>query len=95
MEHKEYESLDEDTARVIGTVMGVDVFMENGERFKEGKGYNMCTAIREMWMDGVSEGVLTSMRNIMTNLGFTAEQAMDALGIAEEEREEYLEKLSE
>ncbi len=106
-EHEEYQHIDEETARGIGTVMGVNAFMENDERFKEGKGYNMCQAIREMWMDGwndgLSEGIgqgidqerLVSTRNIMTNLRFTAEQAMDALSIARDEREKYLARLAQ
>ena len=72
-EHKEFQQVDEETARVIGTVMGVDVFMENGERFREGKGYNMCTAIREMWMDGwndgISQGISQGIREILDELG--------------------------
>lgn len=55
-EHKEYTQLDEETARTIGTVMGVNIFMENNERFKTKGGYDMCTAIREMWTDGWNDG---------------------------------------
>lgn len=72
-EHKEFQHVDEETARVIGTVMGVDVFMENGDRFRDGKGYNMCTAIKEMWMDGWNDGVSTGIsqgiREILEELG--------------------------
>ena len=76
-EHKEFRQVDKETARVIGTVMGVDVFMEDSERFREGKGYNMCTAIREMWMDGwndgvstgISQGISQGIREILGELG--------------------------
>ena len=76
-EHKEFRHIDKETARVIGTVMGVDVFMEDSERFREGKGYNMCTAIREMWMDGwndgvstgISQGISQGIREILGELG--------------------------
>lgn len=55
--HEEYKSLDEETARTVGAVLGVNRFMENKERFKEGKGYNMCQAIQEMLQDSMNEGI--------------------------------------
>lgn len=56
-EHDEYKNLDEETARTIGAVMGVNTFMQNDERFRSKGGYDMCQAIREMWMDGWNDGV--------------------------------------
>ncbi|MBQ4563595.1 MAG: hypothetical protein IJA58_03835 [Lachnospiraceae bacterium] len=56
-EHDEYKRLNGETARAIGAVMGVSTFMENDERFKTKGGYDMCQAIKEMWMDGWNDGV--------------------------------------
>ena len=56
-QHEEYQHLDEETARVISGVIGVETFMGDSERYKEGKEYNMCQAIREMWNDGWNDGL--------------------------------------
>ena len=54
--HEEYKHLDEETARVIGGMIGVDTFMDDKKRYEEGGKYNMCQAIREMMMDSWNEG---------------------------------------
>lgn len=96
--HKEYEQLDEETARVIGSVMGVDTFMMNKNRYEKEGEYNMCQAIREMcednWNEGVEAGTLNAIKNLMETLTFTASQAMDALKIPAEEREKYMQMLN-
>ena len=56
-EHDEYIHLDEDTAVVISGLMGVGKFMSDRERYKEGSGYNMCQAIREMLDDSINQGI--------------------------------------
>ena len=38
---------------------------------------------------GLSQGIITSLRNLIANLGLTQAQAMDALGIKQEERDKY------
>jgi len=86
------------TARVIGTVMGVDTFMMNKNRYEKEGEYNMCQAIREMcednWNEGVEVGTLNAIKNLMETLTFTASQAMDALKIPAEEREKYMQLLN-
>lgn len=57
-EHVEYKNIDEDTAKVISTVMGVNTFMKDKDKFRNKQGgYDMCQAIREMWEDGVQVGL--------------------------------------
>ena len=51
-----YKKMDEETAKTVSVLMGVKAFMENRERYKEGAGYNMCQAIREMMEDSRLEG---------------------------------------
>lgn len=55
--HEEYQHLDEETARVISGMMGVETFMDDKERYEKGGQYNMCQAIREMWEDGWNDGL--------------------------------------
>lgn len=100
--HMEYEHLDEETARVIGTVMGVNTFMMNKHKYEKEGEYNMCQAIREMWNDGWNDGnqqgvectTLQAIRNLTETLMLTVTQAMSALKIPEEEREKYMRMLN-
>lgn len=58
---------------------------------------NMCTALEKLIEDGKKEGmqegmidgILTSVKNLMESMGWTAEQAMDALKISQEDRNKY------
>ena len=44
--------------------------------------------------EGIEQGILTSLRNLMTNLKLSAEEAITTLGIAPEDNEKYLSMLS-
>lgn len=66
---------------------------------------NMCEALRELMRDeidksneiakveGKAEGKLESIRALMNNLNFTAEQAMESIGIPKSEYKIYLDKI--
>lgn len=43
--------------------------------------------------EGIAEGIATSIRKLMESMGWTIEQAMDALQIPKEERNSYLNML--
>ena len=51
-----YQRLDEDTANTASILMGIKIFMEHKEKYKNEEGYNMCQAIREMIEDSRTEG---------------------------------------
>ena len=46
-----------ETAETISLLMGVDAFMEKEEKYREGKKYNMCKALRDMMEDSRNEGL--------------------------------------
>lgn len=96
--HKEYQHLDEETARVIGTVMGVHTFMNNQDKYEKEGEYNMCQAIKEMWEEGNQQGIecttFQAIRNLTETLVLNVNQAMDALKIPAEEREKYMRMLN-
>lgn len=92
--HKEYEQLDEETARVIGTVMGVNTFMMNKSKYEKEGEYNMCQAIREMWEEGIEIGTLNAIKNLIVTMKWDVHQTMDALKIPAEEREKYMQMLN-
>lgn len=43
--------------------------------------------------EGLTEGILASIRNLMNSMGWTAQQAMEALKVPEEEQRQYLDRL--
>lgn len=44
---------------------------------------------KEGMQEGMIDGILTSVKNLMESMGWTAEQAMDALKISQEDRNKY------
>ena len=53
----------------------------------------MCKAIQDMKKEAADKTLLDSIKNLMKNLKLTAEQAMDALGIAAEDRSRFVSML--
>ncbi|MCD8222827.1 MAG: hypothetical protein LUD07_11735 [Clostridiales bacterium] len=45
--------------------------------------------LKEGRLEGLKEGRLDSIRELMKNLQWSAEQAMDALGLSAEEQQKY------
>ena len=61
-----------------------DVLVEESEARGEARGKAI----------GLENGILTSLKNLMANMNLTVQEAMKALGIPEEDRPRYLEKLA-
>lgn len=55
----------------------------------------MCNLSKGVWEKGQSEGILSSIKNLMKNTGWPIEQAMSMLGVPDADRPKYLERLSE
>lgn len=56
---------------------------------------NLSKGVEEKGIQkGIQEGVILSLRNLMKSMKWTKEQAMEALGIPEAEREEYTKALA-
>ena len=57
---------------------------------KDAKGVNMCRTMENMRKEAAAEQniltLLKTLRNLMKNLGWTAEQAMTAMGVSDAER---------
>lgn len=54
----------------------------------------MCNLSKGVEEKGIQKGVILSLNNLMKSMKWTKEQAMEALGIPESEREEYTKALS-
>ena len=86
------------------------VMMKKDNRNKEGD-YDMCKGLQEWMQDerrqgeeagkeigkeiGKQEGLRDSLQNLMKNMKLSLEQAMNALGIPETEREKYRASIKE
>ena len=56
-ENAVYHSLDGETARAASVLIGMKNFEKNKKKYREGEGYDMCTALRELVEDGRLEGL--------------------------------------
>ena len=77
---KEYE----DIARSEGREEG------RAEGRAEGRIEGMAKGREEGMAQGREDNLLSNLRNLMKNMRLTAEQAMDALSVPEENRPKYL-----
>ena len=53
----------------------------------------MCRAMEEMRKEAAVEELLKTLRNLMKNLGWTAEQALTAMGVSETDKGILMKKL--
>ena len=87
-EEKEYREVDEESARAILGILGVELKLEEIRKKDEvGKErYDMCKAIEDMRKDerreGALEMVLKNVKNLMKNQKITCEEAMNMMGIS-------------
>ena len=55
---------------------------------------NLSKGVEEKGMaKGLTNGILTSIKNLVKNMGITVEQAMSVLEIPEAERQKYMDLL--
>ena len=87
LEHKKrFERMDELSIELMGALIGKNKL----KMFKQEKGgVDMCKAFEDEREEGREEGIRQSVINLMMNLRWTAEQAMEALGIPQSEWEKY------
>ena len=94
---EEYRHLDRDTAETIAILTDNIAVLERLDEYEREGEYDMCQAMDEwkedLLAEGIEQGVMVSIRNLMKTLKFTAEQAMDALLVPEEDRARYIENI--
>ena len=83
--------------------MNYKILADRVEYFKEDKKgvATMCRAMEEMRREATEKAskeqniltLLNSVKNLMKNLGITAEESMKAIGVTEEEKNILLKKL--
>lgn len=77
---------------VLNECTGVKLAMNKGK-----KEHNVCKAIRDIAQEAASQErtntLLKAVKNLMNNMEWTTEQAMDAMGVPEEEREMLVSQL--
>ena len=92
--------MDEESAKAIFGITGIKINLETiREVTEKGKEvFNVCKAFddhmergrTEGRKEGRIEGKKEDIKNLMRNLSVSLEQAMELLGISEEERDKYL-----
>ena len=92
------ETIAEDTFDALADYMNEPELWKIKEKAGTEKGrINMCEGLRELMADSKAEGreetLLNSIKNLMETLKLTAEQAMDALKIPDDDRKKYVSML--
>ena len=54
----------------------------------------MCNLSKGIWEKGRSDGILSSIKNLIETTGWPVEQVMFALGVPEADRSRYLDALN-
>lgn len=75
--------------------MYYNILADRVRYFKENqKGVaSMCKAMEDMRKETATETLLISVKNLMKNMNLTAEQAMTALGISDQDKTQLLKQL--
>ncbi len=83
-----YKHVSREVAELMKTFASIKIPRKN----KEGD-YDMCKAVVELREKGIEEGKteaeVNAIKNLMENMGFTFEQAIDALGVSKDKVEKY------
>jgi hypothetical protein len=95
-DNPKFRTMDRRTAELINGITGSGIEYNNDEEVVD-----VCLAIELMKQEAAEkareetrrEDMITSIRNLMETLKMTADQAMAALKIPEEEKEKYLGQL--
>lgn len=74
-------------------ILREEFFIEMDRTF-ESEVQLMCNLSKGVEEKGIQKGAILSLNNLMKSMKWTKEQAMEALGIPESEREEYTKALS-
>lgn len=94
-----YQHVSRDCAVAIKEIAKLDINIEDTEEKEE---FNMKNAFEQNWdrgheagmregrIEGISEGIRQTLSSMIKNLNLTIDQAMDALEIPAEERNQYL-----
>ena len=65
------------------------------EAMEEGLQQGLRQGLQQGLREGEENGLLTALKNLMASMNMTAEEAINALRIPEEEKQKYLAKLAQ
>lgn len=90
---EEYRHLDRDTAKMIAIITDSTTVLERLDEYEMEGDYDMCKAMDDMKEELVEKTVERNIKSLVQTLKLTAEQAMDALLVPEDERGRYMAKM--
>ena len=73
--------------------MVIDEYTNMEYVFDEEESVNMCEGVQGMIDDAVEEEVIQNIKNLMKNMNWTVQQAVEAMGLTEEKKQIVLNKL--
>ena len=91
-DHVKFRHVDE-LLKMMASITRDDRFLDVLYDEEGGKPEDMCEVLDRVEAKGVDKARLESIKNLMKNVGWTIQQAMDALGIPKSEQSKYVAKL--
>ena len=98
--NKDYRPTDHVKFRHVDELLKMMASITRDDRFlgvlydeEGGKPEDMCEVLDRVEAKGVDKARLESIKNLMKNVGWTIQQAMDALGIPKSEQSKYIAEL--
>ena len=95
-DHVKFRHVDE-LLKMMASITRDDRFLDVLYDEEGGKPEDMCEVLDRVEAKGEAKGIdkarLESIKNLMKNVGWTIQQAMDALGIPKSEQSKYVAKL--
>ena len=73
--------------------MVIDEYTNMEYVFDEEESVNMCEGVQGMIDDAVEEEVIQNIKNLMKNMNWTVQQAVEAMGLSEEKKQIVLKKM--
>jgi hypothetical protein len=82
-----------ETMNLLGVLNDDDRFEESYYLSGKKEGFNMCKVIDDYIEIGKERGVLNSIKELMSNLNWSLDEAMNAVGVPENKKKRYMELL--
>ena len=73
--------------------MVIDEYTNMEYVFDEEESVNMCEGVQGMIDDAVEEEVIQNIKNLMKNMNWTVQQAVETMGLSEEKKQIVLKKM--
>ncbi len=89
--------MDEETLEAMSVLLNAPSLWNNRQKIENDgrRDYNVCTGMKEWEEEIIEETIVDNAQSLIDKEGFSIERVLSALGVPEEKREYYAERLRE